>query len=35
VSKAALNSVTVQFANELRGTNFKINAVDPGTRTPT
>ena len=30
VSKAALNSVTVQFANELRGTNFKINAVDPG-----
>lgn len=45
VSKAALNSVTVQFANELRGTNFKVNAVDPGytntdmtgdgTRTPT
>jgi NAD(P)-dependent dehydrogenase (short-subunit alcohol dehydrogenase family) len=30
VSKAALNSVTVQFANELRGTNFKVNAVDPG-----
>jgi NAD(P)-dependent dehydrogenase (short-subunit alcohol dehydrogenase family) len=30
VSKAALNSVTVQFANELRGTKFKINAVDPG-----
>jgi NAD(P)-dependent dehydrogenase (short-subunit alcohol dehydrogenase family) len=30
VSKAALNSVTVQFANELRGTGFKINAVDPG-----
>jgi len=30
VSKAALNSVTVQFANELRGTNFKVNAADPG-----
>jgi NAD(P)-dependent dehydrogenase (short-subunit alcohol dehydrogenase family) len=30
VSKAALNSVTVQFANELRGTEFRINAVDPG-----
>ncbi len=30
VSKAALNSVTVQFANELRGTAFKVNAVDPG-----
>jgi NAD(P)-dependent dehydrogenase (short-subunit alcohol dehydrogenase family) len=30
VSKAALNSLTVQFANELRGTNFKINAADPG-----
>ncbi len=29
-SKAALNSVTVQFANELRGTPFKINAADPG-----
>ena len=33
-SKAALNSVTVQFANELRETSFKINAADPGyTRT--
>jgi NAD(P)-dependent dehydrogenase (short-subunit alcohol dehydrogenase family) len=33
-SKAALNSVTVQFANELRGTPFKINVADPGyTRT--
>ena len=30
VAKAALNSVTVQFANELRDTAFKINAVDPG-----
>jgi NAD(P)-dependent dehydrogenase (short-subunit alcohol dehydrogenase family) len=30
VSKAALNSATVQFANELRGTRFKVNAVDPG-----
>ena len=30
VSKAALNSATVQFANELRGTAFKINAADPG-----
>ena len=30
VSKAALNSVTVQFANELRGTNCKVNSVDPG-----
>jgi NAD(P)-dependent dehydrogenase (short-subunit alcohol dehydrogenase family) len=29
-SKAALNSVTVQFANELRGTPFKVNAADPG-----
>ncbi|MFI5053238.1 MAG: SDR family NAD(P)-dependent oxidoreductase [Acidimicrobiia bacterium] len=33
-SKAALNSVTVQFANELRATPFKVNAADPGyTRT--
>jgi len=33
-AKAALNSVTVQFANELRDTNIKINAADPGlTRT--
>ncbi|HEY3673948.1 MAG TPA: SDR family oxidoreductase [Acidimicrobiia bacterium] len=30
VSKAALNSVTVQFANELRETAFKVNSVDPG-----
>jgi len=30
VSKAALNSVTVQFANELRDTECKINSVDPG-----
>jgi NAD(P)-dependent dehydrogenase (short-subunit alcohol dehydrogenase family) len=29
-SKAALNSVTVQFANELRSTAFKVNAADPG-----
>ena len=29
-AKAALNSVTVQFANELRHTPFKVNAVDPG-----
>ena len=30
VSKSALNSVTVQFANELRDTACKVNAVDPG-----
>jgi NAD(P)-dependent dehydrogenase (short-subunit alcohol dehydrogenase family) len=29
-SKAALNAVTVQFANELRGTPVKVNAVCPG-----
>jgi NAD(P)-dependent dehydrogenase (short-subunit alcohol dehydrogenase family) len=29
-SKAALNSVTLQFANELRDTAFKVNAADPG-----
>jgi len=29
-AKSALNSVTVQFANELRATAIKINAVDPG-----
>ena len=29
-AKAALNSLTVQFANELRGTAFKVNAADPG-----
>lgn len=33
-AKAALNSMTVQFANELRSTPLKINAADPGyTRT--
>lgn len=30
VAKAALNSVTVQFANELRATAVKVNSVDPG-----
>jgi NAD(P)-dependent dehydrogenase (short-subunit alcohol dehydrogenase family) len=30
VSKSALNSITVQFANELRDTPCKVNAVDPG-----
>jgi NAD(P)-dependent dehydrogenase (short-subunit alcohol dehydrogenase family) len=29
-SKTALNAVTVQFANELRNTPVKVNAVDPG-----
>jgi NAD(P)-dependent dehydrogenase (short-subunit alcohol dehydrogenase family) len=29
-SKSALNAVTVQFANELKGTPVKVNAVDPG-----
>ena len=29
-SKAALNAVTVQFANELRGENILVNAADPG-----
>jgi NAD(P)-dependent dehydrogenase (short-subunit alcohol dehydrogenase family) len=29
-SKAALNALTVQFANELRGTPVKVNAVCPG-----
>jgi NAD(P)-dependent dehydrogenase (short-subunit alcohol dehydrogenase family) len=29
-SKAALNAVTVQFANELRQTPIKVNAADPG-----
>lgn len=34
VSKAAINSITLQFANELRGTAIKVNAADPGyTRT--
>lgn len=30
VAKAAVNSMTVQFANELRETAIKVNAVDPG-----
>jgi NAD(P)-dependent dehydrogenase (short-subunit alcohol dehydrogenase family) len=30
VAKAAVNSLTVQFANELRHTSIKVNAVDPG-----
>jgi NAD(P)-dependent dehydrogenase (short-subunit alcohol dehydrogenase family) len=29
-SKAALNAVTVQFANELRAAGIKVNAADPG-----
>jgi NAD(P)-dependent dehydrogenase (short-subunit alcohol dehydrogenase family) len=29
-SKTALNSMTIQFANELRGTPIKVNAVCPG-----
>jgi NAD(P)-dependent dehydrogenase (short-subunit alcohol dehydrogenase family) len=29
-SKTALNAMTVQFANELRGTAIKINSADPG-----
>jgi NAD(P)-dependent dehydrogenase (short-subunit alcohol dehydrogenase family) len=29
-SKSALNSITVQFANELRGTAVKVNAACPG-----
>ena len=29
-SKAALNSVTIEYAKELRGTSIKINASDPG-----
>ncbi len=29
-SKAALNAVTVQFANELRASGIKVNAADPG-----
>jgi len=29
-SKAALNMVTVQFANELRSSGIKVNAADPG-----
>ena len=30
VAKAAVNAVTVQFANELRESGFKINSADPG-----
>jgi len=30
VAKAAVNSLTVQFANELRATPIKVNAADPG-----
>ena len=30
VAKAAVNAITVQFANELRGSGFKINSADPG-----
>jgi NAD(P)-dependent dehydrogenase (short-subunit alcohol dehydrogenase family) len=29
-SKTALNAFTVNLAKELKGTNFKINSVDPG-----
>jgi NAD(P)-dependent dehydrogenase (short-subunit alcohol dehydrogenase family) len=29
-SKSALNSITVSYANELRGTPIKVNAADPG-----
>lgn len=29
-SKAALNAHTITLAYELRDTNFKVNAVDPG-----
>lgn len=29
-SKSALNALTVQFANELRDTPFKVNVADPG-----
>jgi NAD(P)-dependent dehydrogenase (short-subunit alcohol dehydrogenase family) len=29
-SKSAVNAVTVQFANDLRGTGVRVNAVDPG-----
>ena len=30
VAKAAVNAITVQFANELRDSGFKINSADPG-----
>jgi NAD(P)-dependent dehydrogenase (short-subunit alcohol dehydrogenase family) len=29
-SKTAVNAITVFFANELRQTNIKVNAVSPG-----
>jgi len=29
-SKTALNSITLEYAKELRGTSIKINAVSPG-----
>ena len=29
-SKSAVNAITVQFAHELRGTQIKVNAADPG-----
>ncbi|MBC8161637.1 MAG: SDR family oxidoreductase [Roseiflexaceae bacterium] len=29
-SKAAVNALTVQFANELRATSIKVNSADPG-----
>jgi NAD(P)-dependent dehydrogenase (short-subunit alcohol dehydrogenase family) len=29
-SKAALNMITVQFANELKSAGIKVNAADPG-----
>jgi NAD(P)-dependent dehydrogenase (short-subunit alcohol dehydrogenase family) len=29
-SKSALNSMTVQFANELKGTPIKVNSICPG-----
>jgi NAD(P)-dependent dehydrogenase (short-subunit alcohol dehydrogenase family) len=29
-SKSAVNAMTIQFALELRGTNIKVNAVNPG-----
>jgi NAD(P)-dependent dehydrogenase (short-subunit alcohol dehydrogenase family) len=30
VAKSAVNSITVQFANELRGSPIKVNSADPG-----
>lgn len=29
-SKAALNSITIEYAKEFRGTSIKVNAADPG-----